>query len=146
VHHSTNKLFIKVIIGSWTAYENCLQGSDRPENMALIIACLSPHRTGSYNLHSAEHAYLLKLSHSASREISRLLWNRRFITVFTTARHWSLSWATCIQSTLIHPICLRSVLILFSLVFRVYHRNQRAGHWAVFWANRFQLWFHQRVL
>jgi hypothetical protein len=34
----------------------------------------------------------------------------RFITVFTTARHWSLSWARCIQSTPSHPISLRSSL------------------------------------
>jgi hypothetical protein len=39
---------------------------------------------------------------------------RRFITVFTTARHWSLSWARCTQSTPSHPISLRSILILSS--------------------------------
>jgi hypothetical protein len=39
---------------------------------------------------------------------------RKFITVLTTARHWSLSWARCIQSTLTHPISLRSILILSS--------------------------------
>jgi hypothetical protein len=33
----------------------------------------------------------------------------RFITVFTTARHWSLSWDKCV-----HPISLRSILILSS--------------------------------
>jgi hypothetical protein len=43
----------------------------------------------------------------ASREISRLLW--RLITVFTRTRHWSLSWARCIQSTLFHPVSLRSI-------------------------------------
>jgi hypothetical protein len=37
---------------------------------------------------------------------------RRFIAVLTTARHWSLSWARCIQSTPSHPISLRSILIL----------------------------------
>jgi len=31
---------------------------------------------------------------------------RRFITVFTTARHWSLSLARCIQPALSHPIPL----------------------------------------
>jgi hypothetical protein len=36
---------------------------------------------------------------------------RRFITVFTRARHWSLSWARCIQSTTFHPISLKSSLI-----------------------------------
>jgi hypothetical protein len=36
----------------------------------------------------------------------------RFITVFTRARHWSLSWARWIQSTHSHPTSLRSILIL----------------------------------
>jgi hypothetical protein len=31
----------------------------------------------------------------------------RFITVFTRARHLSLSWASCIQSTPFHPISLK---------------------------------------
>jgi hypothetical protein len=38
---------------------------------------------------------------------------RKFITVFTTTRHWSLSWARCIQSTPSNPVSLRSILILF---------------------------------
>jgi hypothetical protein len=37
---------------------------------------------------------------------------RRFITVFTRALHWSLSWARSIQSILSHPISLRTILIL----------------------------------
>jgi hypothetical protein len=47
---------------------------------------------------------------------------RRFITVFIKARHWSLSWARCIQSKHFQHISLRSILILSShlrLVFRV---------------------------
>jgi len=39
---------------------------------------------------------------------------RRFITVFTTAHHSTLSWVICIQSTTSHIISLRSVLILSS--------------------------------
>jgi len=31
---------------------------------------------------------------------------RRFITVFTTVRHWTLSWARWIQSTPFHPVPL----------------------------------------
>jgi hypothetical protein len=38
----------------------------------------------------------------------------RFITVFTTAHHWHLSWARCIQSTTSHPFSLRSASILSS--------------------------------
>jgi hypothetical protein len=37
---------------------------------------------------------------------------RRFITVFTRAFHWSLSWARSIQSIPSHPNSLRSILIL----------------------------------
>jgi hypothetical protein len=37
---------------------------------------------------------------------------RRFITVFTTAHHWFLSWARWIHSTPSHPISLRPILIL----------------------------------
>jgi hypothetical protein len=41
---------------------------------------------------------------------------RRSITVFTRARHWSLSSARSIQSISSHPISLRSILILFNHV------------------------------
>jgi hypothetical protein len=40
---------------------------------------------------------------------------RRFITVFTRASHWSISWARWIQSTPSHRISLRSKLISFHL-------------------------------
>jgi hypothetical protein len=39
---------------------------------------------------------------------------RKFITVFTTARHLSLSWARSIQSTPPHPTSQRFILILSS--------------------------------
>jgi len=45
--------------------------------------------------------------------------SRRFITVFTANRHWSLSWARCIQSTTFHPSSLTSSLILLSHLFLV---------------------------
>jgi hypothetical protein len=45
---------------------------------------------------------------------------RRFITVFTRARKWSLSWTRCIQSTLFYPISLRfTYLPIYAYVFRV---------------------------
>jgi hypothetical protein len=37
---------------------------------------------------------------------------QRFITVFTRALHWSLSWATSTQSIPSHYISVRSILIL----------------------------------
>jgi hypothetical protein len=36
---------------------------------------------------------------------------RRFITAFTRALHWSLSWTRLVQSIPPHPISLRSILI-----------------------------------
>jgi hypothetical protein len=39
----------------------------------------------------------------------------RFITMFTTTRLWSLSWARCIQSTLIRSISVRAVLMVINL-------------------------------
>jgi hypothetical protein len=63
--------------------------------------------------HSWSWAFLEKLS------IVQLLKNfpafyrtRKFITVFTRARHWSLFWARSIQFIQSHPISLRSILIL----------------------------------
>jgi len=49
---------------------------------------------------------------SASQEIHRILWNRRFITTFTRSFHLSLFWARSIQSMLPHPTSWRSILIL----------------------------------
>jgi len=43
---------------------------------------------------------------------------QKFITVFTTNRHWSVSWARCIQSTPTHCISLRPTLILSSHLLR----------------------------
>jgi len=39
---------------------------------------------------------------------------RRFVTPFTRARHWSLSWDRCMQSTYSHPISLGCIIILSS--------------------------------
>jgi hypothetical protein len=49
-------------------------------------------------------------SRSASQEVSRLLWNTKFITVSTKAHYWSLFWARWIRSALSHSISLRSIL------------------------------------
>jgi hypothetical protein len=49
-----------------------------------------------------------------------------FITVFTTARHWSLSWAKWNKSTPSCPISLRTILILSS--------TPRSSKWSLpFW-------------
>jgi len=48
---------------------------------------------------------------SQVKKCSALYRTRRFITVFTTARHWYLSSATYIQSTPSYHISLRYILI-----------------------------------
>jgi len=49
---------------------------------------------------------------------------RRFITVLTRARHLSLSWSRWIHSTHSHPISVKSILILSSLLrFRSYESS-----------------------
>jgi hypothetical protein len=49
---------------------------------------------------------------AGTQEFPSIYGTRRFITVFTRALHWSLSWARSIQSIPSHPISLRSILIL----------------------------------
>ena len=51
---------------------------------------------------------------AASQEIPRIFGTRRFITVLTSARHPSLSWANSIQSSQPPPTSWRSILILSS--------------------------------
>ena len=71
--------------------------------------------------HKAQLTYLLtpwsrvlleKLSGSAvSQEIPRIFGTRKFITVLTSARHLSLSWANSFQSSQPPPTSWRSILI-----------------------------------
>jgi len=74
-------------------------------------------------LHTYIHIHLLTYSMEQSpseadrfsaSQIPSILWNPRFITAFTSARHLSLSWANSIQSTPLHPTSWRSLLILSS--------------------------------
>ena len=51
---------------------------------------------------------------AASQEIPRIFGTLRFLTVFTSARHLSLSWANSIQSPKPPPTSWRSILILSS--------------------------------
>jgi hypothetical protein len=48
---------------------------------------------------------------------------RIFITAFTSAHHWSVSWARCIQSTPSHPTSLRSILMLSSHIRLSFYRR-----------------------
>jgi len=46
------------------------------------------------------------------KKFSTFYGTHMFVTMFTRARHWSLSWAGYIQSTTSHPLYLISILIL----------------------------------
>jgi hypothetical protein len=48
------------------------------------------------------------------KEFPALYGTRRFITVITRARHWSLSWATRSRFKILHPLPWRLILILCS--------------------------------
>ena len=68
-----------------------------------------------YLLTPWSRVFLEKLTGSAaSQEIPHIFGTRRFITVFKSARHLSLSWANSIQSPQPPPTSWRSILILFS--------------------------------
>ena len=65
----------------------------------------------TYLLTPWSRVLLEKLTGSAaSQEIPRIFGTRRFITVLTSARHLSLSWANSIQSSQPPPTSWRSVL------------------------------------
>ena len=71
--------------------------------------------TYNYLLTPWSRVLLEKLTGSAaSQEIPRIFGTRRFVTLFTSARHLSLSWANSIHSPQSPPISWRSILILSS--------------------------------
>ena len=69
----------------------------------------------TYLLTPWKRVLLEKLNGSAaSQEIPRIFGTRRFLTVPTSARHLSLSWANSIRSPQPPPTSWRSILILSS--------------------------------
>jgi hypothetical protein len=65
---------------------------------------------------------------------------KRFIAVFTRARHWSLSWARWIQSTSCHHISRRSILIIFPFMPRF--KKLYKGVSKSFRTGRLERWLH----
>ena len=77
----------------------------RISNVTLLTYLLTPW----------SRILLEKLTRSAaSQEIHRIFGTRKYITVLTSARHLSLSWANSIQSPQRPPTSWRSILILSS--------------------------------
>ena len=71
--------------------------------------------TLTYLLTPWSRVLLEKLTGSAARqEIPRIFGTRRFLTVFTSAHHMSLSWANSVQSPQPPPTSWRSISILSS--------------------------------
>jgi len=85
----------------WTAAILCFQ-----------VLCFVWHDyTISAEWHHGAELYLR--SWQSVRKFPSFYGTQRFTTVYTTVRHWSLSWATCIQSTISQPISLTSSNIFF---------------------------------
>ena len=82
----------------------------------LYICCVAVNTPShTYLLTPWSRVLLEKLTGStASQEIPHIFGTRKFITVLTSARHLSLSWANSIQSSQPPPISWRSILILSS--------------------------------
>ena len=74
----------------------------------MQVSDLHTRRPHTYLLTPWSRVLLEKLTGSAaSQEFSRIFGTRRFITVLTSARHLSLSWANSIQSSQLPPTSWR---------------------------------------
>jgi hypothetical protein len=76
---------------------------------------------GCYLLTPWSRVLLEKLTgFAASQEIPRIYGTPKFITILTSVRHLSLSWARSIQSTQSPPTSSRSILTLSRLTTYIY--------------------------
>jgi hypothetical protein len=82
-------------------------------NVLVCVCGRNIHRSWYSLTHSWSWALLEKLPIvQPLKNFPAFYGTRRFITAFTRALHWSLSWARLIQPILSHPIALRFILIL----------------------------------
>jgi hypothetical protein len=80
-----------------------------------LLTYLLTYLSNLLNVHHGAGYFWKAVSHSTCRKITCFLYvTRRFITVFTKARHWTLSWASRTQFAPSIPISLRSILALSS--------------------------------
>ena len=111
-------------------------------NTFLLLASQLSYKTETstyFNRENVNISYLLtpwsrvlleKLTGSAaSQEIPRIFGTRRFLTVFTSARHMSLSWASSIQSIIPHPTSWRAILTLNLLTTTIVVPPSNASKW-----------------
>jgi hypothetical protein len=113
-----------VKIAWWQNKVLCLHGNWRVFNFStlwtlhkIIILENAPYVMFfllTYLLHGARYYLTSWLSLSLSIHILLSYGTRRFITVFTQARHWTLSWPNWIQIAPSITISLRSILMLSS--------------------------------
>jgi len=66
----------------------------------VTSSCLTKELT-----HSTVQTFV-KDCHPTNLEISSFYDTQMFISMFTRARHWSLSWARWIRSTAYHPLSI----------------------------------------
>ena len=86
----------------------------------VIWATTISIKLAPYLLTPWSRVLLEKLAGSAaSQEIPNIFGTRRFITIFTSARHLSLSWANSIQSSQPPPTSWRSIFNWSSLACRM---------------------------
>jgi hypothetical protein len=79
----------------------------------LLLRLKAPKITHTYSM--VQDILWKADRHSACQTIACFLYGtRRFITVFTKARHWALSWASRIQFAPSIPSSVRSILMLSS--------------------------------
>jgi hypothetical protein len=107
---STNcHIFLNSVIGMMHVNQIMLTVIFRSQNAnATLMGTTVAHFT-----HSWSWALLEKLPIMQQLKNFPVFYGpRKFITAFTRALHWSLSWARSIQSIPSHPISLRSILIL----------------------------------
>ena len=118
-------MFCKFLITFYTVYKTVSLNITYSSLIILmyvpcILYSLIPRPTThniyiTYLLTPCSRVLLEKLTGSAaSQKIPRIFGTRKFLTVFTRARHMSLSWANSIESPQPPPTSWRSILILSS--------------------------------
>jgi len=119
--HCKDRLVIQLNLtwnsSSWGELRRFYKRNSNNELWWYLLTCLLTYYLLTYLLtHSMVQDIISKAdSRSACHTIACFLYGYgRFITVFTKARHWDLSWFSRIQFAPSIPIPLTSTLMLFS--------------------------------